>query len=325
MEKILVTGSTGFAGSHLLDFLLTLNKYELFGTKRWRSQMANVAHLGSQVNFVECDMNDSTSVNKIIGDIRPDYILHLSAQSLVPVSWYSPAETLKTNIIGEINLFEAVRMAMIDPVILVIGSSEEYGLVSPDELPITETTPLRPLSPYAVSKVAQDYAGWQYFKSYGMKIVRTRAFNHCGPRRPSDFVDSSFARQLIEIENGASPVVLVGNLDAVRDYTDVRDIVKGYFLAVTKGEPGEVYNLCSGKGWKIKDVLDLLISLSDLKVEIKQDKARMRPSDVPVLLGTAAKFEERTGWKPEISFEDSMSDLLQYWRENGRNGETNGR
>jgi len=214
-----------------------------------------------------------------------------------------------------LNVFEAVRAVNINPVIQIAGSSEEYGLVLPDELPIKETNPLRPLSPYAVSKVGQDFLGYQYYKSYNMNIIRTRAFNHTGPRRGEVFASSNFAKQIVEIEkNKREPVVFVGNLDARRDFTDVRDVVRAYWLATEKCLPGEVYNISSGKALSIKEMLDLLLKISKVKVEIKQDSARMRPSDVNVLLGDNTKFCKQTGWKPEIPFEQTLKDLLEYWR-----------
>ena len=189
-------------------------------------------------------------------------------------------------------------------------------MVYPNEVPIRETNPLRPLSPYGVSKVAADKLGCQYHMSYGLKTVVTRAFNHTGPRRGDVFVTSNFSKQVAEIERGLKePTIYVGNLDARRDFTDVRDIVKAYWLAVTKGEYGEVYNICSGETRTIQSVLDLLLSMTDKKIEIKQDPSRMRPSDVEVLHGDYSKFKERTGWKPEIPFEKTMADLLNYWRE----------
>ena len=223
---------------------------------------------------------------------------------------------LEVNIVGSANLFEAVRQANIDPVIQIACSSEEYGMVHDNEVPIKETNPLRPLSPYAVSKVAMDYLGYQYHQSYGVRVVRTRGFNHTGPRRGDTFAESNFAKQIALIEKGKQePVVHVGNVDAKRDYTDVRDMVKGYLLAVEKCDPGDVYNICTGSTVKIADVLKLLLSYSKIKVEIKEDPDRMRPSDVPILLGDNSKFVAKTGWKPEIVFEKTMEDLLNYWRE----------
>jgi len=201
-------------------------------------------------------------------------------------------------------------------VVQIAGSSEEYGMVYPDELPIRETNPLRPLSPYSVSKVAEDRLGYQYHMSYGLKTVITRAFNHTGPRRGDVFATSNFAKQVTEIEKGLKePVMYVGNLNATRDFSDVRDIVKAYWLAATKCEYGEVYNICSEKTRTIQSILDLLLTMTDKNIEIKQDTSRMRPSDVEVLHGDCSKFREKTGWRPEIPFEKTMSDLLNYWRE----------
>jgi GDP-4-dehydro-6-deoxy-D-mannose reductase len=206
-------------------------------------------------------------------------------------------------------------MSGIDPVIQIACSSEEYGLVHTDELPIKETNPLRPLSPYAVSKIGMDYLGYQYFQSYKIRIVRTRGFNHTGPRRGDSFAESNFAKQIALIEKGKQePVIHVGNLSASRDYTDVRDMVRGYLAAVEKCDPGEVYNICSGRTIKIGDMLKVLLSFSKTKVQLKEDPSRMRPSDVPVLLGDNSKFVAKTGWKVTIPFERTMEDLLNYWR-----------
>ena len=313
--KVLITGITGFVGSHLADYLLSLGSIEIYGIERWRSRTENIEHIRDKIKLVGCDIRDSISVTETIGKIKPDKIFHLAAQSFVPSSWQAPQESLTTNIIGELNVFEAVRAVNINPVIQIAGSSEEYGLVLPDELPIKETNPLRPLSPYAVSKVGQDFLGYQYYKSYNMNIIRTRAFNHTGPRRGEVFASSNFAKQIVEIEkNKREPVVFVGNLDARRDFTDVRDVVRAYWLATEKCLPGEVYNISSGKALSIKEMLDLLLKISKVKVEIKQDSARMRPSDVSVLLGDNTKFCKQTGWKPEIPFEQTLKDLLEYWR-----------
>ena len=313
--KVLITGITGFVGSHLADYLLSLGSIEIYGIERWRSRTENIEHIRDKIKLVGCDIRDSISVTETIGKIKPDKIFHLAAQSFVPSSWQAPQESLTTNIIGELNVFEAVRAVNINPVIQIAGSSEEYGLVLPDELPIKETNPLRPLSPYAVSKVGQDFLGYQYYKSYNMNIIRTRAFNHTGPRRGEVFASSNFAKQIVEIEkNKREPVIFVGNLDARRDFTDVRDVVRAYWLATEKCLPGEVYNISSGKALSIKEMLDLLLKISKVKVEIKQDSARMRPSDVNVLLGDNTKFCKQTGWKPEIPFEQTLKDLLEYWR-----------
>lgn len=313
-KRVLITGITGFAGSHLAEFLLK-KKFEIYGVCRWRANRDNILHLNKKLKLIEADLLDAHSLDSLMIEVRPEYIFHLAAQSFVPASWTSPAVTLETNVVGTANLFESVRRAQIDPVIQIACSSEEYGLVKEDEVPVKETNPLRPLSPYGVSKVAMDHLGYQYFKSYGMKIIRTRGFNHTGPRRGEVFAESTFAKQIAEIEKRKrEPVIYVGNLEARRDYSDVRDMVRGYFLAVTKGEPGEVYNLCSGKAWRIGDCLEMLLKMSKVKVKIRQDSLRMRPSDIPILLGDNSKFVKKTGWQPEIPFKKTLKDLLDYWR-----------
>lgn len=315
MKKVLITGITGFVGSHLAEYLLSLKNYEVYGTMRPRSNTENISTVRSRLHLSTADLLDSHSIYELIKKVQPDYIFHLAAQSFVPASWNSPANTMEINVNGTINLFEAVRMASLNPVIQIACSSEEYGLVKEDEVPVTETNPFRPLSPYAVSKVAMDLLGYQYHQSYGMKIIRTRAFNHTGPRRTETFVCSNFAKQIVEIEKKLrEPVILVGNLEAQRDFTDVRDVVRAYVLAVEKGHAGEDYVICSGKTRVIKDVLDLLISLAKVTVEIKQDPDRMRPSDVQILLGDHSKLTDLTGWEPEIPFKTTMKDLLDYWR-----------
>ena len=315
--KAFITGITGFAGSHLADYLLDEHpEVEVSGSYRWRSRRDNIAHLGERVTLVECDLRDFTSVMAALERTRPDLVFHLAAQSFVPSSWTAPVETLTTNIAGQANLFEAVRALRLDPAIQIACSSEEYGLVLPDEVPIKETNPLRPLSPYAVSKVGQDYLAYQYFQSYGLRIVRTRGFNHTGPRRGEVFVSSNFARQVARIEAGLQePVVRVGNLDAVRDFTDVRDMVRAYWLAATRGRPGEVYNVASGHGITVRDLLDRLLAMSRIEVRVEVDPERLRPSDVEVLIGDSSRFRADTGWEPRIPLDQTLRDLLDYWRE----------
>lgn len=315
MLKALITGVTGFAGSHLADLLIADGNFEVWGLRRWRSRLENVAHLEGRLRLLEGDITDARSMAETIGAARPDYIFHLAAQSFVPASWREPDATLTTNIRGQLNLLEAVRTAHLPCRIQIAGSSEEYGLAHPHELPITEDSPLRPLSPYAVSKVAQDNLAYQYGRSYGLDIVRTRGFNHTGPRRGELFVCSNFARQVAEVEAGLrAPMIEVGNLDARRDFTDVRDTVRGYLLALQKGQAGDVYNICSGEDIRIGDVLELLCAMAKVKVEIREDPDRLRPSDVPVLRGSAAKFRAVTGWEPRIPFARTMVDLLDWWR-----------
>ena len=315
--KVLITGITGFAGSHLADYILAEHpEVEVVGILRWRSRRENIEHIENKITLTECDLRDLSSTKNVISQVRPDKIFHLAAQSFVPTSWNAPAESITTNVIGQLNIFEACRGIGINPWIQLACSSEEYGMVHPDEVPIKETNPLRPLSPYAVSKVAQDYLGYQYAMSYGMNIVRTRGFNHTGPRRGDVFVDSNFACQIVRIEQGlAEPVIWVGNLDAIRDFTDVRDTVRGYWLATEKCERGEVYNICSGRAIEIRDMLDLLLGLSTAKVEVKIDSKRLRPSDVLILQGDHSKFTKATGWEPRYTLEQTLKDLLAYWRE----------
>lgn len=314
--RILITGITGFVGSHLAEYALDRGDVEVYGTARWRSRMDNVEHIEDRIHLLDCDLRDNVAVKKALEEVRPQYIFHLAAQSFVPTSWKAPAETLTTNILSELNLLESIRDLGLDTRIQVAGSSEEYGLVFEHEAPIKEDNPLRPLSPYAVSKVAQDYLAYQYNQSYGIFTVRTRAFNHTGPRRGQVFVTSDFSRQVALIEKGKKePVIEVGNLEARRDFSDVRDIVRGYWLSLEKGEAGEVYNLGSGKAITIQALLDLILSMSDVKIEVRQMPERMRPSDVELLLCDYGKFNRATGWKPEIPFEKTIKDLLDYWRE----------
>jgi len=317
--RVLITGITGFVGSHMAECALAKGA-QVFGSTRWRSKTDNIEHLRSKVTFIESDLRDLSSVRALLEISVPDYVVHLAAQSFVGVSWHAPAETLTTNIISQVNLLEALRGLKMSPRFLAAGSSEEYGLVLEGELPIKETNPLRPLSPYAVSKVTQDMMAYQYFKSYGLPIVRTRAFNHEGPRRGDVFVTSNFARQVAEIEAGMrEPVVYVGDLTPRRDYSDVRDIVRGYWLLLERGQPGEVYNLCSGRSWSIQQVLDFVLNISTVKgITVKTDPARLRPSDVMILEGDPTKMHKATGWKVEIPFERTLTELLDYWRQRTR-------
>jgi len=314
--KTFITGCTGFVGSHLAEYILSLG-HEVHGTTRWRSKLENLQEIKDVVTLHECDITDAFAFREVIKKVKPDYIFHLAAQSFVKASWTEPYQTLHTNIIGELNLFEAVRsISNYKPRILIAGSSEEYGHQKTGSEGLTEESPLLPLSPYGVSKVAQDLLAFQYFKSYGMHIVRTRAFNHTGPRRGEVFVCSTFAKQIAEIEKDSKklPIIKVGNLDAERDFTDVRDTVRGYWLALEKGEAGEVYNICSGKAIPIKNILRKLISMSKREIQIRNDPNRMRPSDLKVLVGNNKKFCEKTGWKNQIPIDQTLEDLLNYWR-----------
>lgn len=343
--RVLITGVTGMAGSHLAEYILGLGGVEVFGTYRWRSRTENLEDMRAAgrlnivgeastvtsaktlerliatearpdaLNLVQADMVDAFSMRHVIAGVRPDRIFHLAAQSYVPGSWSAPADTLSGNILGELNLLEAVREAEIDPLIQIAGSSEEYGQVFADELPIKETNPLRPLSPYAVSKVAQEMLALQYHRSYGLRTVVTRAFNHEGPRRGPLFVTSNMAKQVAEIEAGLRPPIIhVGDPDSKRDWTDVRDTVRAYWLALERGHPGDAYNIGTGILRSVGEMLRLLLGMTDRSIEIQRDPSRLRPSDVRLLLCDASKFKILTGWEPQIPFETTMLDLLNYWR-----------
>ncbi len=316
MKRVLITGITGFAGSHLADYILAEHpEVQVWGTYRWRSRRENIEHLEGSIHLVECELEDPVAVRRALETVRPEAVFHLAAQSFVPTSWVAPAETLRSNVLAQTYLFETARELGLDCVFQIACSSEEYGLVLPHETPIGEANPLRPLSPYAVSKVAQDYLGYQYFKSYGTRVIRTRGFNHEGPRRGEVFVMSNFAHQVARIEAGLQePVVRVGNLDSIRDFTDVRDMVRAYWLAVERAEPGEVYNIASGKGITIRELLERILALSNVRIEVKVDPERLRPSDVEILIGDASKFRQVTGWEPRISLEKTIQDTLEYWR-----------
>ncbi len=312
--KALITGITGFAGSHLAELLLS-EGHQVFGTVRVRSRMENILHVRDKLTLLDCELTDFPAVLKVITDVQPDLIFHLAAQSFVPASWKYPAFTFFNNVGSQLNILDSVRQAGLDCRIHLACSSEEYGLVAEEDLPIAEDSPLRPLSPYGVSKVAQDLLGYQYYKSYSMFIIRTRAFNHTGPRRGEVFATSNFAKQIVRIELGLQePLIAVGNLSARRDFTDVRDTVSAYYLALTSGSAGEVYNVCSGKSYSMEEVLNLLLEISGVKAEVKVDPTRLRPSDVNVLEGDCAKITRELAWKPKIDFSKTLSDLLDYWR-----------
>jgi len=319
-QRILITGITGFVGSHLAEYCLLKPDLKIYGTvfsHHLGDELKRVENIKDKVEFLECDLTNRVAVARVLEKSKPDKIFHLAAQSFVPTSWKSPEDTLLNNIISELNIFEVVKEMKLDPVIVIACSSEEYGLVRENELPTKETNPLRPLSTYGVSKIAQEKLAFQYYHSYGLKTVLTRFFNTEGPRRGQDFVTSNFAKQIAEIEKKKrEPIVYVGNLEAKRDYSDIRDMVRAYWLASEKCNFGEPYNVCSEKAIAIRSVLDLLLSFSTEKnIKVEQDPARMRPSDVPILYGDCSKFRKQTGWKPEIPFEKTMEDSLNFWRE----------
>ena len=267
--RALITGITGFVGSHLAEFLLQQKDVQVFGTVRWRSPKENIMHILDKITLLHCELRDFHSTYEALKQANPDVIFHLAAQSYVPVSFTQPEDTLYTNIIGTLNLLEAVRKLKIDPIIHVCSSSEVYGQVTQDEIPITENQALRPYSPYGVSKVGEDLIAYQYFLCYGLKTIRTRMFTHTGPRRGEIFVTSFFAKQIAEIEAGLKePVVRVGNLDSVRTFADVRDTVRAYWLLIQKCKPGEVYNIGGDRTMTIREMLNMLLSMSPMKDKI---------------------------------------------------------
>ncbi|MBI4971623.1 MAG: GDP-mannose 4,6-dehydratase [Candidatus Omnitrophica bacterium] len=313
--KILITGISGFVGSHFIEFLLENHPAcEIHGTIRRRSDLKNIQHLLSRITLHECDMTDSHSLETIFRNDKFDRCFHLAGQSHVPTSWIRPIETMNVNANGTMNLLESVRHQNKNCRVLVCGSSEEYGLVEENEVPITEENPLRPLSPYAASKVAADYIGYVYFKSYGLHVIRTRAFNHEGFRRPEDFVLGKITKQAVEIGMGKREVFELGNMDAKRDITDVRDIVSAYWLTLEKGTPGDVYNICSGKTYSIRELLELVAKTAKVPSNVKQDPRFLRPADVPLLLGDSSKMAKVTGWKRRFEMNDTIQDMLSYWR-----------
>ena len=321
--KVIITGITGFVGSHLADYIIENHpQTEIFGTKRWRSPMENIAHIRNKIILIDCDLRDLPSCIHTLNEVKPDVIFHLAAQSYVPYSYIAPIDSLMTNVIGTANLLEAVRICGINPVIHVCSSSEVYGQVQPDEIPIKETNPLRPASPYAVSKVGEDMLGWQYFTAWNLQTIRTRMFTHTGPRRGEVFVTSNFAKQIARIEKGIQePVIKTGNLDSVRTFADVRDTVRAYWLMIEKyfeGKvaAGEVYNIGGTTTMTVGDMLNKLLELARIKqkVSIEVEKERLRPADVTLQIPCIDKFIEHTGWTPAIPFETTMNDLLDYWR-----------
>lgn len=312
--RVLITGAGGFAGSHLVDYLRaqTDPALEVWGCDRGGTRQA--VYLSPE-HALTADLRDPAAARAVIAAVRPERIFHLAGQAFVGDSWTDPWATLETNLRAQVNLCEAVLAEGLQPRILVLGSMEEYGRVAPADLPVRETQPLRPDSPYGVSKVGQDLLGLQYFLSRGLPIVRVRPFNHIGPRQNPKFVAPAFASQIAAIEAGRqAPVLKVGNLSARRDFTDVRDMVRAYALALEAGVPGEVYNLGRGESYKIQDLLDRLLAGARCPVSVEPDASRLRPSDVPDMVCDAGRFRAQTGWAPRVSLEQSLRDLLDYER-----------
>jgi len=312
--KLLVTGAGGFVGSHLVEHVRReVPLASVHGVVQPHGSLGASVVRGARM--LEADLDDPAAADAVIEEVRPDAIVHLAGQSSVHQSWLDPGGTLRTNVLGIVHLLDAARRASLRPAVLVVGSAEEYGVVSESELPIHEDQPLRPASPYAVSKVAQGALALLYGPSGGMRVVLTRTFHHTGPGRGEAFAESSFARQIAEIEAGLRPPVIeVGNLEAVRDFSDVRDVVRAYLLLVERGEAGAVYNVCSGRGRRIRELLELLLASSSAHVELRVDKERLRPSDVPAQVGDPSRLVAATGWQPRIPLEQTLGDLLADWR-----------
>ncbi len=315
MKKILITGASGFTGSYLCEHLCSQNKFEIFGTYH-REENYLSSPVKEKIKFIKIDLTDYQSVFNLISKIKPNLFFHLAGATSPAKSFNDPIRTFTDDVNSQINLLEAIRKNnLINSKILIVSSAEIYGRVNTSQLPINENTPLSPASPYAVSKIAQDYLGLQYFLSYKLHCVRVRPFNHIGPRQKPIFVASDFAKQIALIEKGKNkPVISVGNLSAKRDFTDVRDIVKAYQLALEKGLSSESYNIGSGISHSAKEILDILLSLSSSKITIKIDPQKMRPSDIANIICDCKKFTDLTGWQPKIPLKETLLNILDYWR-----------
>ena len=316
--RILITGVSGFVGGHLVKHLQSIDQsYEIHGTVF--NQIEKQAL--KTIKTYQLDLRNQVDVFDLISQITPDYIFHLAGQAFIPRSFEFPWETLENNIKSQLNILEACRNANITPRILITSSAEVHGIVTPDQIPIDESTPIKPNSPYSVSKVSQELLGLQYFQTYGIPIICVRPFNHIGPRQKANFVAPAFATQIAKIEMGKQdPIISVGDLTAQRDFTDVRDIVRAYQLILERGEAGAIYTVASGKSYRIQDLLDKLLSLSTVSsIKVKIDPARMRPSKVPILQGNYARLYQATGWQPKISFEQTLEDILNECRQRIKN------
>jgi|TARA_R110002012_G_scaffold294439_1_gene490581 GDP-mannose 4,6-dehydratase len=329
-KTALITGVTGMVGSHLVDFLLDNTDWKLYGFCRWNDSFDNIQHLSDKINngdrieLIYGDLNDLASLIEAVDKSAPDYVFHLAAQSYPQTSFVAPLETLETNILGTTKLLEAIRKSTASPVIHVCASSEVFGRVPKEYLPIHEEVPFHPASPYAISKVGTDLIGRYYAEAYDMKIMTTRMFTHTGPRRGDVFAESTFAKQIAMIEAGQQePIVKVGNLDSLRTWADVRDAVKAYYLLVTKNPiAGEYYNIGGSYSCTVREMLDHLINLSTVNgISVEVSGERLRPIDADLQVPDTSKFKKHTGWEPQISFETTMLDLLNYWRERVQSGQ----
>mgnify|MGYP001587511974 CR=1 FL=1 len=312
--RVLVTGAAGFGGSHLVDYLIQDDSLEVFGTKRWGESTENLIQSLDKMTLIDCDFTDMHSVEYALFEAYPNFIIHLAAQSFVPYSYSAPIATMQSNVIGTLNLLESCLNYGPDKLVLVT-SSEVYGQVEANEVPIIEAQPFRPVSPYGVSKVAQDMAGFMYWKAYNLPIVRLRPFTFTGPRQNEGLACSAFARQIALIEKGKQPPeIRVGNLDSVRTFCDVRDMVRAFWMA--RGlPPGEVYNVGGLTTMMVGDMLNHLLLLSKVpNIKIVQDPRLLRPADVTLQIPYSEKFRAATGWKEEHQFDETLVSLLDYWR-----------
>lgn len=313
--RILITGVAGFVGPHLVRELRKKQDTNLIGAVIGEtSEHENLQQLG--VRIVQVDLKDQAAVSRLLGQFSPDHIYHLAAQSFVPQSFQDPWGTLENNIRSQLNIIQAIIDLKLEARLLIVGSSEEYGSVRPEDNPISEEQPLRPNNPYSVSKVAQDMLGLQFFLSHKLDVVRVRAFNHTGPGQSGRFVAPAFASQIARVERGLQPPVLqVGTLTARRDFSDVRDIVKAYVMTMEKGEAGEVYNIGNGTAHSIQEMLDILLGLTNRRIKVEVDPERVRPVEVPLIQCDISKIHKTTGWKPTLTFEQTLSDVLDDWRQ----------
>lgn len=311
--KALITGIPGFVGSHLAELLVKKNT-EVFGTCLACESLENIESFKKMIKLYECDITDFDHLSKLVKKILPDQIYHLAAFSSVGKSFEKPLETIGINVRGTLYLLEILRNIKKKIRILVVSSADIYGKVKRSQLPIKETHSLVPVSPYGASKACGDLLAYQYFQSFGVQVIRARSFNHTGPRQSKGFVIPDFASQIAKIQLGLSkPLIKVGNLDAKRDLSDVRDVVWAYHLLLKKGKPGDAYNVCSGKAFRIKYLLNHLLKLTERKVRIVGGKTQKRPTDIPILLGDNTKIKKGVGWKPKISIEQTLEDTFKFW------------
>jgi len=311
--KVLIIGITGFAGTYLYQLLGRKENISLFGTFRHSTKNRNIADNFNKVTLLECDINDIYSVEKVLSEVQPDIIFHFASYVSVFSSFKNLLPTFQTNIIGTANLLEGVKKIVPEVKILIPGSAEEYGKVPMDKMPIKEDYPLNPVNPYAISKKVQEEIGLYYFKTFGLNIYFTRTFHYTGSGQPLGFVCSDIVKQVVDAEKGKIKSIKVGNLEAKRDFTDIRDVVKAYWAVINTGKAGEVYNVCSGKSIKIQEILDKLIKFSEKDILVEIDENKLRPSDVPDFVGNNMKLKS-IGWMPQYTIEDSLIELLEWWR-----------